>query len=74
MLILASSSKSLRYSRAVLILGLAFLVLAIAFPKLADDVNLPLTADSRDTVHGFLFGVSFGLLLLWIAVRARQRR
>jgi len=35
---------------------------------------LSLSGDARDTVHGFLFGVAFGLLLLWLYVRARSRR
>jgi len=35
---------------------------------------LSLSGDARDTVHGFVFGVAFGLLLLWIYVRARSRR
>jgi hypothetical protein len=74
MLILSSTPRSLRHSRAVLILGLSVLVLAIAWPKLADALNLSMTADSRDTVHGFLFGFSFGLLVLWLLVRARRQK
>jgi hypothetical protein len=59
--------------RAVLNLGLVVLILALVWPRLADAVNLPMSGDARDTVHGFLFGVAFGLLLLWVYVRARAR-
>jgi hypothetical protein len=73
MLILSSAPKSLRYPRTVLSLGFAFLVLALVWPKLADTADLSMSADSRDTVHGFLYGVSFGLLFLWLFVRTRKR-
>ena len=74
MLILSSSPRSLRNSRTVLVLGLVFLLLALVWPTLADAAHLSMSVDSRDTVHGFLFGVSFGLLFLRLLVRARQGR
>lgn len=74
MLLTSTPDSSPRPVRAVFILGLVFLVLALVWPMLADAVNLSLSVDARDTVHGFLFGIAFGLLLLWIYVRARARR
>jgi NhaP-type Na+/H+ or K+/H+ antiporter len=74
MLLTSTPHSSPRARRAVFMLGLVFLVLALVWPMLADAGNLSLSGDARDTVHGFLFGVAFGLLLLWIYVRARSRR
>lgn len=74
MLIHSSAPKSLRHPRTVMVLGLFLLVLATAWPKLADAANLSMSEDSRDTVHGFLFGLSFGLLVLWLYVRTRRQR
>jgi flagellar biosynthesis protein FliR len=74
MLLTSTSKSSPRPVRAVFIVGLTFLVLALVWPMLADAANLSMSGDARDTVHGFLFGLAFGLLLLWLFVRARARR
>ena len=73
MLLTSTSRKSVRHPRALLFLAIAFLVFAIAWPTFAAATDVPLSADARDAVHGFLYGLAFGLFALMLCIKAMGR-
>ena len=73
MLIIPRSSGPRRHARAVFILGIACLVLAILWTRIADTLATSMGPDARDTVRGLLYGLSFGLLLVSLFARRRLR-
>jgi len=68
----STPNRSHRHSLIVLILGLGALVLALAWPKLADVTSPASSADTRNTVHGV--DASAALLRLRLEHRARRAR